>query len=417
MTPTPRPLPRARVEHLIPPLFDSQALVALVPATGDLRWAAEAAWDVARAAAQGRRVALVDLWIDDPKLHEVVGLQPSDGIVDAFEYGVSLTKAAHEVDRVFFIAAGSYSASPAAVLAHPRWRKLQAGFRAEQALLLLYVSPGGVARLSAAPDGLLVLSPTGYETDSAIGQSIAAALERGSALLGVVCERWTPSSRSGPELRKPVRPSLGVALPATTPRRRARPGVVATTLVVGAAAGWALLAIGAEHRQAPAVPRPHPAVLLPTPRDSLAWTVQLAAYGGLEKALALADRLAAQDVRSFVTPIALEGRSAVWYRVLAGAYQTRDSAAAARAALWQRGLAPRGQGDLLRAPYSLELAGGNPDSLRQHGIPAVRWGSGGRDSRILVGAFETPEQASLSEAQLKRAGIQATLVTRVGTTP
>jgi len=34
-----------------------------------------------------------------------------------------------------------------------------------------------------------------------------------------------------------------------------------------------------------------------------------------------------------------------------------------------------------------------------------------------VGAFETPEQAGLLEAQLKRAGISATLVTRMGTTP
>src|SRR5207247_978942 len=99
-----RPLPRSRLDNLIPPLLDGQSLVALVPATGDLKWAAAAAWDVARAAAQhGRRVALVDLWIEDPTLHEVVGLAPTEGIVDAFEYGVSLTKAAHEGDHVSFI--------------------------------------------------------------------------------------------------------------------------------------------------------------------------------------------------------------------------------------------------------------------------------------------------------------------------
>src|SRR5206468_751168 len=66
-----RPLPRSRLDNLIPPLVDGHALVALVPATGDLKWATAAAWDVARAAAQhGRRVALVDLWIEDPTLHE-----------------------------------------------------------------------------------------------------------------------------------------------------------------------------------------------------------------------------------------------------------------------------------------------------------------------------------------------------------
>jgi len=116
-----RPLPRSRLANLIPALVESQALIALVPATGDLKWAAHAAWDVARAAVVGdRRVSLVDLWIEEPRLHEAVGLAPSDGIVDAFEYGVSLTKAAHQVDGVFFIAAGSYTATPGEVFGHER---------------------------------------------------------------------------------------------------------------------------------------------------------------------------------------------------------------------------------------------------------------------------------------------------------
>ena len=163
----PRPLPRSRLGNLIPTLVESQALVALVPATGDLRWSAQAAWDVARAAVhQDRRVALVDLWIDEPRLHEVVGYTPSDGIVDAFEYGVSLTRTAHEVDGVFFIAAGSYTASAGEIFGHARWKKLHAGFRSEGALLLLYLSAGGLARLAATPDGLIVLSPDGFEPES-----------------------------------------------------------------------------------------------------------------------------------------------------------------------------------------------------------------------------------------------------------
>ena len=72
------------------------------------------------------------------------------------------------------------------------------------------------------------------------------------------------------------------------------------------------------------------------------------------------------------------------------------------------------RGKLLRAPYSLALAGpALPDSLRAHGIAPVRWRTGG----LLVGAFETPEQAALAQTQLKRAGLQATLVTRVGSRP
>ena len=422
----PRALPRSRLGNLIPTLVESQALVALVPATADLRWAGEAAWDVARAAAhKNRRVALVDLWIEEPRLHEVVGFTPSDGIVDAFEYGVSLTRAAHEVDGVFVIAAGSYTASAGEIFGHARWRKLQAGFRSEGALLLLYLSAGGLARLAAVPDGLLVLSPDGFEPESSIGQGIIAATERGVPMLGVVRERWTPApARAVAEIPAGGRP-VTVPRPAPAPRRRAaRPVLVAATLAAGAAGGWGLLAhdTGYPH-VAPgrAIPQPLPPPTASPPlaprADTVAWTVQLAAYGSLQKALALADRLkagGADEGGTFVTLVPL-GRGTVWYRVLVGSYPTRDSAAAARVALWRRRAVPPGQGELLRAPYSLALAGAmDLDSLRRRGIPAL---PGTGNTPTLVGAFESPEQASFAQAQLARAGIQATLITRVETTP
>jgi hypothetical protein len=144
----------------------------------------------------------------------------------------------------------------------------------------------------------------------------------------------------------------------------------------------------------------------------VAWTVQLAAYGSLKKALALADKV--KDGGAFVTPVPL-GRGTVWYRVLVGSYPTRDSAAAGRVALWHRRTVPKGQGELLRAPYSLALDGApDLDRLRRRGIVALP-GTGNRSA--LVGAFESPEQASFTQAQLARAGIEATLITRVETTP
>jgi len=421
---TVRPLPRSRLDALVPSLVTGQALVALVPATGDLKWAAGAAWDVARAAALAdRRIALVDLWLEHPTLHETVGLAPTEGIVDAFEYDVSLTKAAHQVDRVFFIAAGTVTAHAGDLFANPRWKKLHGGFRVENALLLLYLSAGALARLSAVPDGLIVLSPDGYEPESSIGQGITAVMERGVPLLGVVRERWTPAAAPAPDPRSVAPPPGRISASVRRPSHRlARPVVVAATLAAGAAGGWALFARGAEQRRAPApVPaapvRARPVAAAPAPRvDSLAWTVQLAAYARLDKALALADRLAADGVTAFVTPVALDDRrgSAVWYRVLAGAFPTRDAALGGRAGMWKHGLAARGQGDVLRAPYSFSLSDRAPavGSLRARGIPAVPWGTG---SRLLAGAFETPEQASLLEARLKRAGVQATLVTRMGT--
>jgi len=267
-----RPLPRSRLDALVPSLLTGQALVALVPATGDHTWAAQAAWDVARAAAHGdRRVALVDLWLERPTLHEVVGLSPAEGIVDAFEYDVSLTKAAHEVDRVFFIAAGTVTAHAGDLFANPRWRKLHGGFRSEDALLLLYLSAGALARLSTVPDGLIVLSADGYEPESSIGQGITAAMERGIPLLGVVRERWTPLATPGPDPRA-VAPPPGRISAATRPgaragasHRRARPVVIAVTLAAGTAGGWALLARGAEQRVPSPPVRAAPAPASPPP--------------------------------------------------------------------------------------------------------------------------------------------------------
>jgi len=416
---TPRQLPLSRLGHLIPPLVEAQALVALVPVTADLPWAAKAAWDIARIAARGgRRVALVDLGVEEPALHLTVGLSPSDGIVDAFEYGVSLAKAAHEVDGVFFIAAGSYTASAAELYAQPRWRKLQAGFRSEGALLLLFISAQGLGRLSAVADGVIALAPEGL--DPTAGAEIAAACERGTPLLGVARDRWMPVTDQD-AFREPPLGASSPALPGS--RRRARAAVVALGLAGLAVGDWAMQAKAREPRPPVTRARPGPAVPTAAPRvsvDTLAWTIQLAAYGSVDKALAHADRLAGQaKIAALVTPVPRSAAGTVWYRVLAGSYKTRDGAAAARAALWRRGAAPRGIGDLLRAPYSFAPATNESlQALRRRGLPAVLWRRAGDEGgRILIGAFETPEQAAFTKAALARAGVRATLLPRVGATP
>ena len=408
-----RQLPLSRLGHLVPPLVDDAALVALVTMANDPPWAAKAAWDIARIAARdGRRVALVDLCLENPALHEMVGLHATEGIVDAFEYGVSLNKAAHEVTGVFIIPAGSETAHPAEVYAHARWPKLQAGFRSEGALLLALLPLTGLAQLSAAPDGALVLAPEG------VGPEFA--LPRDVPLLGVVRDRWLPSS---PRVSPP-----SMTVPVTDrPRRGLRLALAALVVAALAVGGWALLARAREsgflvppRLPAPAsAPAPAPSSPLPAPThatipkaDTLGWTIQLAAYASLDKALAHADRLAADaGVPALVTPVPQSGNGPVWYRVLAGSYATRAAAGTARAALWHRGVAGEGVGDLLLAPYSYRApAGASLDSLRRRGLPAVRWSTG----VILLGAFEAPEQAAYTHAALRRAGVRANLLPRMG---
>jgi len=419
VTASPRQLPLSRLGHLIPPLVESQALVALVPTTADLVWAAKAAWDIARIAARGgRRVALVDLCVEEPALHQTVGLSPSDGIVDAFEYGVSLAKAAHEIDGVFFIGAGSYTASAGELYAHPRWRKLQAGFRSEGALLLLFLSAAGLDKLAAVADGAIVLAPEGLDPASTIGVTLAAVVERGTPLLGVARDRWMPTPSPAPAL---------TPIPEPARRHRGARAAVATLALAGAAVGgWAFFATARESAPPPsqertpsvpvdtgaasATPAPAPVVH----GDTLAWTIQLAAYGSAAKALAHADQFAGDHgIGALVTPVQQGRARTVWYRVLAGSYKTREAASAARDEMWRNGTTPRGIGDLLRAPYSFAPATDTSlSALRRRGLPAVRW-----HNRILIGAFETPEQAAYTEGTLTRVRVRATLLPRVGTTP
>jgi len=409
---TARQLPLSRLGHLVPPLLESQPLVALVALTDDLQWAAKAAWDIARIAARdGRRVALVDLNLERPVLHEIVGIPPTEGIVDALERGASLNEAAREVMGVFFIPAGSQTARASEMYAHPRWPKLRAGFGSEGALLLVFISLSGLSQLSSAADGALVLAPEGVDPDFSLGVGGG----RDIPLFGIVRDRWLPSAthRTSPT-------GVPMTVAGEPPkRRRFRAALVALVIAGLAVGGWALLARARESVDtkghaltAPTAPPPPPPSTALV-RDTLGWTVQLAAYASMDKALAHADRLAADaGVPALVTPVLQGENGPVWYRVVAGSYATRPEAAEARGDLWHRGVVSEGIGDLLLAPYSYHApAGTSLDSLRRRGLPAVRWSNG----VVLLGAFEAPDQAAYTQAALKRAGVRANLLPRMGT--
>jgi Mrp family chromosome partitioning ATPase len=144
------------IERYVPSLLAESSVVALVPATELKGWAAEMAWRVARAAAAGgRRTALVDCFVDAPTLHAVAGAGNEEGLVDAFEYGASLNRIvqAQQQSNLFFIPAGTFNPQPQEVMQNPRWRRLSAGFRYEEALLLLYVSADHLDGLAAGTEG------------------------------------------------------------------------------------------------------------------------------------------------------------------------------------------------------------------------------------------------------------------------
>ena len=416
-----RPLPRSRLERVAPPLLNGSALVALVPATDDARWAAEAAWGVARAAATGtsgkrREVALVDLCLETPLLHAVRQVAAAPGITEAFTHETPLNDIAQDIDGVHFLPAGTPESDAITVRSASRWRRLHAGFRNEGALLLVCLPADHLEELGADPEGVIALAPGGVDLGSSAGRALLAARDRGVELLGVVRERWSTPHSAVATARAP----------------RIRHGVVALAL---ASAVVAALVVATNRPSAPArppvVPTPVaretfgtaqvPAALDPTvplpilpAADSSAWMLQLAAYGAPARALNHVDRLVAADLLAVVSPLTPDVSGAVWYRVLAGTYRTREEATAARRTLWRRGLAARGEGTPVFAPYSLALAKpADADRLRAAGFAAVRWGEHGP---VLVGAFEHPEAASVTMTALQHAGIPATLIMRTDRT-
>ncbi|HEY7769331.1 hypothetical protein, partial [Longimicrobium sp.] len=106
----------------------------------DRDWVADAAVALATGwHAAGRRTVLADLCLDDPFLHERIGMPNQEGVVDIFLYGASLARSARAVPgRGFYlISSGTYTPDAGEVLRSPRWEKIVAGFRDANAALLL----------------------------------------------------------------------------------------------------------------------------------------------------------------------------------------------------------------------------------------------------------------------------------------
>jgi hypothetical protein len=137
-------------------------VVLLFDLHADRAWVADAAIALATGwAREGRRTVLADLSLEDPILHERIGMGNLEGVVDIFLYGASLARSARPVPgRGFYlISAGTYTEDPGAIFRHPRWEKIVAGFREAQASLLLFVPADAVDLLSLGQwgDGVIVL--------------------------------------------------------------------------------------------------------------------------------------------------------------------------------------------------------------------------------------------------------------------
>ena len=104
-------------------LFSDHCVVAITPVAGDSEWIDIIAWTIARAAAStGRRTALIDLSLDDPRLHKQAAHAKDTGIVDAFLFGASLQHVASKEEdaNLHFIGVGTPPLEPEEVWASDR---------------------------------------------------------------------------------------------------------------------------------------------------------------------------------------------------------------------------------------------------------------------------------------------------------
>ncbi|HEY0025150.1 MAG TPA: SPOR domain-containing protein [Longimicrobium sp.] len=147
----------------------------------DRDWVADAAVALATGwHAAGRRTVLADLCLDDPFLHERIGMPNQEGVVDIFLYGASLARSARAVPgRGFYlISSGTYTPDAGEVLRSPRWEKIVAGFRDANAALLLF-APSDAPELAAIgrfADDAIVLG--GGDGPGALPASVAGVATR-----------------------------------------------------------------------------------------------------------------------------------------------------------------------------------------------------------------------------------------------
>jgi hypothetical protein len=438
-------------------------VVAVVPAAAELDTAAMMAWHLARSAANsGRRVALVDCYVDEPRLHAIAG-QPNDaGIVDVFEYGASLSRIARPQPEpsLSFVSAGTYAPDRIATMAHPAWRRLAAEFRRDNALMLLFVAPECLGTIAVELDGIVALAPGEAEAGLATAPGIASAVDAGVPLVATLTGTEgskapqvaaapvpdAPAPASPPAVTEvpaePVLPPAKAAYAAILRRRAEQQRKLRKRLAMfGAVAVLVVAAVAVIPRrqgtprevavptrpvEPPPAPAPVvPAVSQPAPHavDSLPFAVEVLTATSSAAALALADRLERSGVPTLLSPLRLAGRTS--YRVYAGPVGTRRSADSLVRVVRRAGLdrARRAKAALVPLSFALLRVADSATArvertrLRQAGILAFVLGQADGTYELFSGAFSAEAQSRHLDDMLTAARSAGVLGPRVGALP
>lgn len=407
---------------------------------------------MARAQAMHRRVAVGDLFAESPPIQDLVTSDDPHGLVDSFLYGVSLTKIAQPVadaGQLFVMPSGTEPPNYDEILPHPRWYRLSAGFREVGALMILAAPAGAphIEKLVAASDGAVLVGDL-VPPQLTVGRIIASVRQPAeTAQRPATPVGWTarvPAEEAKPRWsRTRIAAIAGVALtvmlatlaawlayrpladsPHGSTRADCGPDVDSAAC---AAQRNPLAGLDSLHRDsadiaAPFVagtPEPPPVVV--NPQDSAtaaAYSVELMAANTQAGAILKLQKDGSELPAATFAPAVIQG--ARWFKVTSGAYSDRADADSLLARLRRRKLLLGGE-SVVRLPYAFLIdsvpAAAVPGLVasyadRQLPVYALRQANG--SAWLLVGAFESVEQASLYVESLRASSIPPVLVYRKG---
>jgi hypothetical protein len=391
---------------------------------------------LARAQAAHRRVAVGDLFAESPPIQELVSSDDPHGLVDSFLYGVSLSRIAYEVPgagQLYVMPSGTEPPTYDEILPNPRWHRLTAGFREVKALLVLAVptSAPHIEDLVAATDGAIL---------------VGEAVPRGLSVSRVIASVREPQ-RAPPDVLIP--PSAQESTRWSNQRIAAIAGI-ALTVVIALVAAWLayrplagssfttrgpkpdttqglkkVVAINPDTavRIAPAGGAAAVTVDVPivaNPADSsvaAAFAVELVADNTQAGAILKLQQDGKDLPAATFSTVLISGVR--WFKVVSGAYSNRAGADSLLEVLRKQ---KKLVGEVARLPFAFLIESGVkptavPGMLAQHadhGLPVYALGQDDGTAWLLVGAFESPEQASFYAISLRSSGIIPILVYRKG---
>jgi hypothetical protein len=399
-------------------------------------WSARAAVELADAlASRGRTVFLVDLHVDAPDLRELADAN-AEGISDVLLFGSSFQHVARPVpDRAFrFIPAGPAVPDAEDLLRHEGWTHLVEEAVQGEAVLLVYVPwrARGLDALHARFQAALFL---GGSADARIASGYLPPEPR---VIGVVAPHATGRPQGPPPVVGPaaaeqarVADSAPVAEDVPTGRRTLVWTLGLALLAFGGAAVYRM-ASRPETVEPPTAPVPAAPVDPGVPvGDAMLYSVAVESHQDLAAATErVAELKTAEPAMGFyLTPILVD--SVVYYRVQAGPVRDSTEAALLQAQLIARGYKAddSSEWDIRSTPFAFllgtfdvrEAAAVRAADLAGIGIPAymleVPYSGGVTRYHLYCGAYAGPSEADVMRRLLGAAGLDTTLVQRVGRTP